>query len=110
MYSLPYVRCFVPSLLFHKISFTVDTEPPRISNCSPSVTVPLLPESNNDYIRHDYTEPTAEDNDGTSPRIIEQTFYPGDALPFGTSVINYTYADQANNTAVCSFDITVTGI
>ena len=53
-----------------------------------------------------WTEPTATDNSGMTP-IVTQSHQPGGNYPVGTTQVIYTYNDDAGNSAVCSFTITI---
>ncbi len=52
-----------------------------------------------------WTEPDATDRSGT-PRETA-SHQPGFEFPVGTTNVLYTFADNANNVATCSFSVTV---
>ncbi|MEQ9165851.1 MAG: HYR domain-containing protein [Fulvivirga sp.] len=53
-----------------------------------------------------WTVPTASDN-CTSDIVPTSDFEPGDAFPFGTTVVTYTAVDISGNEATCSFNVIV---
>ena len=55
-----------------------------------------------------WTEPTATDDSGSVG--LTQTASPGDTFPFGTTEVAYTFSDLTGNSAVCSFNVIVSGM
>ena len=53
-----------------------------------------------------WTEPTATDNSGMTPRMI-RTHQPGDSFPVGTTTVTYMFMDMTGNRVQCSFGITI---
>ena len=51
-----------------------------------------------------WTEPTAIDNSGVTPAVT-RSHQPGESFPIGTTIVRYTFTDQAGNFEICSFDI-----
>jgi len=86
-------------------SFTVtvqDTAAPVFSNCPSNITVvPLL----NCKINVLWIPPSVTDNCGAT---VTSTHIPGSEFSAGTTTVTYTATDNAGNTAVCSFTVTVT--
>ncbi|QQS27772.1 MAG: HYR domain-containing protein [Sphingobacteriales bacterium] len=81
-------------------SFTVtinDGQPPVLSPCPANIV-----NCNNTIT---WTPPTATDNCITVN--VTGTHNPGTAFPLGTTTVTYTATDGANNTATCSFTVTV---
>ena len=54
-----------------------------------------------------WTPPTATDNSGT--QTLTTNYNSGAEFNIGTTTVNYESTDPSGNTAVCSFDVTVTG-
>ncbi len=52
-----------------------------------------------------WTEPTATDNSGVTPRLI-QSHFPGTIFPMGITRVLYLFTDMAGNEAQCTFTIT----
>jgi hypothetical protein len=80
----------------------VDMQPPTWSNCPNNSTITLL--DCGDVAIGTWTPPTAND-----PCLggVASNFQPGDVLPLGQNLIEYTATDQSGNSAACSFTITV---
>ncbi len=53
-----------------------------------------------------WAEPFAIDDSGVEPTLV-QTHSPGAKFPLGDTTVIYTYSDQADNQANCSFVVTV---
>ncbi|XP_072014221.1 hyalin-like [Amphiura filiformis] len=81
-----------------------DTTPPTINGCPDPLNIMVPPGSNSGSLM--WTEPTATDNSGMTPRVT-QSHQPGDSFPVGTTPVTYTFTDLAGNEAVCSFGVTV---
>ncbi|RPA69155.1 HYR domain-containing protein [Cyclobacteriaceae bacterium YHN15] len=90
-------------------SFTVtvtesaDTEDPVISNCPADTS--LSNDAGSCGAIVNWTAPTASDNSGSVN--LSSNFAPGSFFPVGTTLVTYTATDPAGNTAICSFEITV---
>jgi hypothetical protein len=90
-------------------SFTVtvnDTQNPAFSGCPSNII------KNNDLNACTavvtWTEPTATDNCTVSGSLVwTKSHLPGATFPVGTTTVTYTAKDAANNTATCSFTVTV---
>ena len=54
-----------------------------------------------------FQEPTANDNSG-QVNLRSRSHAPGAFFPTGTTEVCYTFADAAQNTVDCCFDVTVT--
>lgn len=81
-----------------------DVTDPVISLCPGNGT--FLADSPNCEAQVIWTAPTASDNCGAV--TMTSSHNSGDFFPLGTTTVTYTATDGAGNTAVCSFDITVT--
>jgi gliding motility-associated-like protein len=83
----------------------VDAEAPTFSTC-PGDSEVVLGEQNCEVVVQ-FSPPTAIDNCGAT---VTQTTGPtsGSSLPAGVYVISFIAADDAGNTATCTFSITVT--
>ena len=55
-----------------------------------------------------WTEPTATDDSGVTPTVV-QSHSSGDMFPVGTTQVMYTFTDAAGNMAMCTFSITGNG-
>ena len=79
---------------------------PVIFGCPPDQTVTMSADS--ELVPVEWTEPMATDNSGSVTLISD--YHPGDSFSFGTTTVTYTATDGAGNIAMCSFNITVSGI
>ncbi|XP_072046396.1 hyalin-like [Amphiura filiformis] len=85
------------------ISSCVDTEIPVINDCPDNIrTTTELGTSEKSV---SWTEPRVTDRSGT-PRKTE-SHQPGSEFPVGVTNVRYTFTDNANNVAYCTFSITV---
>ncbi|MEO1434709.1 MAG: HYR domain-containing protein, partial [Bacteroidota bacterium] len=80
-----------------------DTQDPVVSNCPTDIV------QDNDLgvceAVVNWTAPTAADN--CTNVMTSSTANPGDVFPVGTTTVTYTFTDDAGNTSICSFDVTV---
>ncbi|XP_071489593.1 uncharacterized protein [Diadema antillarum] len=84
---------------------TVDNTAPVVTNCPNDITVATTLDGA--AVAVTWTEPTAVDDSGL-PVTTTSTSAPGDSFLLGTTTIVYTFTDGSGNTAVCTFDVTVT--
>ncbi|MFN8285149.1 MAG: GEVED domain-containing protein [Chitinophagales bacterium] len=115
LYSeIPTLECLVPGQTYYiqvdgyssDVGFVIVTlvdlgaaNPPTISGCPSNIL------SANHIVN--WTAPTANDN---CPGVVLTSNYtPGSSFPTGTTTVTYTATDINNNTATCSFDVTVVG-
>ena len=87
-------------------SFTVtvnDAEMPVISNCP--VDIVLSNDPGQCEANVFWTAPTAIDN--CVGLTLSSTHVSGDMFPVGTTLVTYTAVDDAGNSTVCSFNVTV---
>lgn len=88
-------------------SFTVtvvDNAPPSVTSCPPDQTVNVAPGACSEIVN--YQLPTAFDNctytlNRTAGPASGENFFPG------TTTVTHTFTDNYNNTASCSFNVTV---
>jgi hypothetical protein len=81
--------------------------------CSPDVLVPTIASCPGNInltttassLTATWTAPTATDNCGTP--TLTSNFNSGASFPIGSTTVTYTARDAANNTAICSFIVTV---
>ncbi|KAJ8041572.1 Hyalin [Holothuria leucospilota] len=85
---------------------TTDTTPPTIEGC-PADIVEMIELGDPDPVVI-WIEPTASDLSPT--RILSQSSQPGMTFPIGQSTVTYIFTDTSDNTAICSFTITVVTI
>ena len=83
----------------------VDTTPPVVS-CPVNVVAYLPLNSMNTGMVVNYPAPTATDNCTASPTITSSPGS-GSIFPVGTTTVNVTAKDAANNQSSCSFTVTV---
>ncbi len=83
----------------------VDTTPPVVS-CPVNVVAYLPLNSMNTGMTVNYPAPTASDNCTASPTITSSPGS-GSIFPVGTTTVNVTAKDAANNQSSCSFTVTV---
>ena len=81
---------------------TNDVTPPVFSNCPQNITLQTATTT----AIATWTPPTATDNCTATP-IVTSTFASGAVFPIGTTAVVYTAKDAKNNTATCSFSVTV---
>ncbi|XP_071956814.1 uncharacterized protein [Antedon mediterranea] len=88
--------------------FTVyveDTESPVFSGCPDDISLPadaFLPTTNVVW-----SDPTASDNSGASPLVVNQSFYSNDVFRLGIHEVTYIATDLSGNEAQCNFSITI---
>ncbi|XP_041480192.1 uncharacterized protein LOC121427594 isoform X25 [Lytechinus variegatus] len=83
----------------------IDNERPIISGCPSSVT--LNADNDKSTATVMWTEPTASDNSGF--QNLTSDYSSGSSFPGGTTNVTYISTDNAGNTQICSFDVTVIG-
>ena len=92
------------SLILKKTK-SVDTEPPVINDCPANFEVVIeLGESSTTVT---WTEPTATDTSGFA-MLMQRSNMPGDVFFLGNNQVTYTFVDNSNNVAFCSFSIFIT--
>jgi hypothetical protein len=79
----------------------IDTIKPTILNCPTNIVLTTY----DTCAIAGWSVPTATDN--CSIAAIFPTQQPGSCFPLGTSLVTYTARDAKNNTATCSFNVTV---
>jgi hypothetical protein len=80
-----------------------DDLPPVFTNCPASQTL----STQNGYVAATWTDPSVSDN--CYPIVVQQNFNSGQLFQVGSTTVIYTARDSKNNTATCSFTITVNG-
>ncbi|XP_072014231.1 uncharacterized protein [Amphiura filiformis] len=81
-----------------------DVIPPVVSNCPSNIFRTVAPGTPS--LQVTWVEPTATDE--TSTVNVFLTNRPGDSFTVGTTRVNYIFRDDANNQAICTFDIVIT--
>ena len=92
-------------------AFTIELTgeaPLRITDCPDNIPVSFSPQSGCD-LSVPWTPPVLVDGCGIGNVSFDSNFDPGDQFPVGTTVVTYMASDEANNTASCSFEVTITG-
>lgn len=79
-----------------------DVAPPTIANCPANIAKTTIGTT----ATFTWTPPTATDNCTATPSLTG-SHAPGASFPLGGTVVTYTAKDGANNTATCSFTVTV---
>ncbi len=82
---------------------SVDTTAPVISGCPNSETYFVSPGTPSTPVT--WIKPTATDNSGEQPMVVE-SHQPGENFPVGTTSVTYTFTDSSMNQAQCAFTIT----
>ena len=83
---------------------TVDTTRPTVNECPDNITTTLeLGTANGTSVN--WNEPNATDLSGTPQR--SSSHVPSLEFPIGVTVVEYLFADVYNNTAECTFTVTV---
>ena len=95
-----------------KLSISVgtvtDTTDPVITGCPADIaqTVPAAGQT----VAVTWTDPTATDNVTPTNQIIgTQTHTSGTQFGVGTTTVTYLFQDAAGNSALCTFDVVITG-
>ena len=81
----------------------VDTTPPEFEGCPNNIQTTTELGTLTKSIT--WTEPTATDLSGTPTRT--RSHQPGDEFSPGVTSVLYTFTDESNNTASCTFSITL---
>ncbi|XP_030830199.1 uncharacterized protein LOC588928 isoform X14 [Strongylocentrotus purpuratus] len=76
---------------------------PVIENCSSDIAQDTDPGAPNAIVT--WMEPVGSDANGAVTTRVN--YSPGNIFPLGTTVINYEVTDRTNNTADCSFRVTI---
>ncbi|XP_072051832.1 uncharacterized protein [Amphiura filiformis] len=92
------------SCTFDVTVLVVDSTPPVISNCPNTIMHSIPPGSWSSTVR--WSQPTAIDDSGQVPRVT-QSHLPGAMFNIGTTLVIYTFSDQAGNQAQCIFSVIV---
>ncbi|MCW3126202.1 MAG: secreted protein containing hyalin domain [Bacteroidetes bacterium] len=82
----------------------VDNEKPEIT-CIRDTAIMI--EAGETGVKYTYAEPTAKDNCGLVDIVLADGPKSGSIFPLGVNVITYTAKDKYQNTATCSFKVTV---
>ncbi|XP_063960800.1 mucin-17-like [Lytechinus pictus] len=72
--------------------------------CPENIVETILEGVDSAYVTFDL--PTVTDNNGAT-NFVSSTASSGDPFPVGTTVVTFTYVDNNNNEASCSFSVTV---
>ena len=83
----------------------MDKTPPKLFVCPSYVSANI--ELGTTEIPVHWITPTASDESG-KVTLVELTHSPGENFAIGQTWVSYTFVDEANNTATCSFMVTVT--
>jgi hypothetical protein len=99
------------SIFYYKHNCNITTNPcspdvtaPVIANCPANVTVTAAVGAINAIAQ--WTAPTATDNCAGTPTLTSSQAS-GTNFPIGSTTVTYTAKDAANNTAICTFTVTV---
>jgi ELWxxDGT repeat protein len=84
-----------------RVVATPETTPPVLTNCPANIN---LPQTGTTTVAT-WTAPTATDN--CSYPSVSSTYSSGAAFSVGTTTVTYTAKDAQNNTATCSFTVTI---
>ena len=100
------------SILFNLVSspccppfFLADDKAPSVTGCPDPIKV-NLPQGNNSEVVVTWTEPSTSETVGVSQT---ETHQPGYGFTIGVTAVQYTFTDQAGNSAFCTFNVTVSG-
>ncbi|XP_033627918.1 fibroblast growth factor receptor 2-like isoform X3 [Asterias rubens] len=81
---------------------TDDHQAPKVIGCPDSINV-NLPQGNSDVVVT-WTEPSTSETIGVS---MTKTHQPGSIFTDGVTTVLYTFTDQAGNSTICTFNVTV---
>ncbi|XP_030831233.1 mucin-17 isoform X5 [Strongylocentrotus purpuratus] len=82
----------------------IDVTDPMLVGCPSGATGMLLPGQSQTTVT--WNPPTSSDNSGQSTQT--STYSPPASFPFGNTQVTYTVTDDAGNSAMCTFTVTVT--
>ncbi len=82
---------------------TTDTQKPSFDNCPTNIYLPTNTTLNGAVAI--WTAPGVSDNCGV--QSVTANYQTGTVFPVGTTTVTYTAKDNANNTATCTFTVTV---
>ena len=94
--------CFLDFFLI--VVTTADVTPPVIQDCPQPLTYTIPVGTTTRVVS--WLEPIATDDSGIPP-TRGRSHRPGDTFSIGSTEVMYTFTDQAGNTAMCSFLITI---
>ena len=77
---------------------------PSVMGCPDSINVNLPQGSSG--VNVTWTEPSTSETVGVSQT---KTHQPGYGFTIGVTAVQYTFTDQAGNSAFCTFNVTVSG-
>jgi HYR domain len=92
----------VPIIIPIKESCSPDTQVPIFSNCPANISLNITGTTETAK----WIPPTVADNCTASP-IVTSTHTSGAVFPLGTTTVTYTAKDATNNTATCTFTVTL---
>lgn len=92
-------------LFFSLIFYFSEDFAPVIENCSSDIAQDTDPGA--PYAIVTWMEPVGSDANGAVTTRVN--YSPGNIFPLGTTAINYEVTDRTNNTANCSFRVTISG-
>ncbi|XP_071790473.1 fibroblast growth factor receptor 2-like [Asterias amurensis] len=81
---------------------TEDPQAPKVIGCPDSINVKLT-QGNSDVVVT-WTEPSTSGTVGVS---VTKTHQPGSRFTDGVTTVLYTFTDQAGNSTICTFNVTV---
>jgi gliding motility-associated-like protein len=82
-----------------------DTQAPQLTDCPSDITVPTAAGICGAPVS--WTAPSVSDNCDSSP-LVSSSHVPGSVFPVGVTTVTYTAIDDAGNSSVCTFTVTVT--
>lgn len=82
----------------------VDTEPPTLNNCPSDITLNNDPGTCQRQFVF-WTPPTPSDN--CPSWSMTASHFPGQTFPVGTTQVTYMLVDNAGDTIICSFNVTI---
>ena len=97
-------RCIWSFALFCILATPIDTIPPFVRGCPDDIRITASAGVNSALVV--WTEPTATDSSGNTP-TVRRTHAPNSDFPVGTTIVTYIFTDGSDNTARCTFDVTV---
>ncbi|XP_072042252.1 hyalin-like [Amphiura filiformis] len=89
---------------FNINTVSVDTSPPQVTSCPYNITNTV--QGNDTSAKIYWKTPEAFDLSGDELAIIA-SYNPGDEFSVGTTKVVYKFADSAQNSAACSFTVTI---
>ncbi|XP_071785340.1 uncharacterized protein [Asterias amurensis] len=85
----------------------VDGVQPRFTNCPLKINQVIDNDNITGSVLVEWDEPTATDNSGVHPTVVNETPDKGPNFTKGTHIITYRARDEAGNSQICTFNVVI---